>query len=99
MPLSVLRRTKISFTPTACRKNAERFAPEVFRESFARFVNDKYEKFRKALIHIEVIPETLFIRLFWFSGDKIIIRDTILGRWNTEVGLKSYKNLQTRDYF
>ena len=42
-------KNKDNFTPTACRKNAERFAPEVFRESFARFVNNKYEQFRKAL--------------------------------------------------
>jgi glycosyltransferase involved in cell wall biosynthesis len=42
-------KNKDKFTSTACRKNAERFSPEVFRESFTRFVNDKYEQFRKAL--------------------------------------------------
>lgn len=36
-------------TPEACRRNAERFAPEIFRESFARLVEDEYEKFHKAM--------------------------------------------------
>lgn len=32
------------FTPESCRENALRFSAERFRESFARFVNDKIEK-------------------------------------------------------
>jgi len=36
-------------TPEACRRNAERFAPEIFRESFARLVEGEYEKFHKAM--------------------------------------------------
>ena len=36
-------------TPEACRKNAERFAPEIFRESFARLVEHEYEQFHKAM--------------------------------------------------
>jgi len=36
-------------TPEACRKNAERFAPEVFRENFSRFVENEYERFHKAM--------------------------------------------------
>ena len=34
------------FSAAACRENALRFAPEVFREQYARFVSDRWKEFR-----------------------------------------------------
>lgn len=37
------------FSPAACRENAMRFAPEVFRERFGSFVSLEYERFRNRM--------------------------------------------------
>lgn len=36
-------------TPDACRRSAERFAPEIFRKNFKRLVEDEFSRFHKAM--------------------------------------------------
>lgn len=38
-----------AITPDACRKNAERFSPEIFRENFSSFVEKEYDQFQKTM--------------------------------------------------
>jgi glycosyltransferase involved in cell wall biosynthesis len=45
--IELFEKNRDSITPDACRKNAERFAPEIFRECFARHVEGECENFFK----------------------------------------------------